>query len=76
MSYSPFSVFLKDLPVNLKSNFGKTKKGRSLIFVILDNQAKTCSNYDSWQFKKLIIRLYSNAKDIKAKNNSRRINQP
>ena len=32
----PYSVFLYDFSVNLKSNFGKTKRDRNLIFVILD----------------------------------------
>ena len=55
--YCPFSTFVYDFSVNLKSKFGKTKRGRSLICVILDNQyrprvkgnqhilAKTFSDY-------------------------------
>ena len=38
MSYCSFFIFLSDLSVNLKTNFGKTNWDRSLIFVTLDDQ--------------------------------------
>ena len=38
ISYCPFSIFLKNGPVYSSSYFHKTKKDRSLLFFIIDNQ--------------------------------------
>ena len=72
----PFFDFCYDFSINLKNNFGKTKRDRSQIFVILDKklnvELKIQSKYSSENMLqlqlrtilKLIIRLCIFAKDL------------
>ena len=54
ISYCPFSIFLKNGPVYSSSYFHKTKRDRSLLFFIIDNQ---CRIGTGWHKTVLLVGL-------------------